>query len=474
MRLPEDTKSTTFQHFRNQLAAFLDTAHKDKNTPLYSVFKSHQGITNTLPIHAIQKTTGAKLSSLDAFARAFVAAMYGSTEAKLAKVGDYAGAPDVLFEQWNHVQKRKKKHAFELDAPVKVVDANKCKKGSVTAEVERVVLATEDIPKGRILGLFDGSLNYSRDLEKEVTVVDRYERERYSFSLKSFEDKKQLCDKSQDYDQDFIVEAIRDNKSFYSWVFEVNDVVDFTEGGKYDFEHDYEKPHDYYMREPDKKRDTNVARFELICLGWPYIFLVAFADIPKGEELLMDYNTEWSNQWQHRESYMIYHKLLVPITDTIKNDLHKSAKTHNSFVSINRDVLVSQLDDGLKPPSVVGSSLSVHEKQALKEFSSSLAEIDKTCADLSMTFCLPLLLQPSLTHEFNYEKSARNDEKVEKDVIGWVDVLQSGRAGSSTISNSRMASTGGMTGNRLVKRDLKRRKYDANNAMILFDQSSTL
>ncbi|KAJ3018673.1 UNVERIFIED_CONTAM: hypothetical protein HDU68_011045 [Siphonaria sp. JEL0065] len=440
MKLVEDGKidTTTHKRFLDELTEFQGVVKNDPKHPPYSIFQPasiFQLIDHT-KIHAVL-TPYTSILSLEAFAVAFIQAMYDIV--KLEKLKDYK--PSYILQGWTNAQQRCQKmhHVFEIRAPVQVVNvADYPERDNLTRHVEKTVLATDTIKAGRILGFYDGKLNYSRDLEKELQVTNRYERERYAFPFKYFEAKKPL---DTDIDQDFVVEAIREDNQYYSWIWEVNDVAVM------DLEDDP------YNRDPLSFRDSNVFRMELVCFGWPYIFLVAYKDIQSGEEILLNYHDDFAEQWQYRDDQLIHDNLLVPINEVVKNEVLYCIVDRNAHLGVNTNISKSPSKPEKKSGTTIPKTPMSASQQALLDPIVALHDaIEKVRAVQFPSIVMPLMALPTLSVRLDYERDAMwiEDEADNPRVVG----------ASSPAKKVKVENAKASLPTRLVERKLRRRLVD--------------
>ncbi|KAJ3075492.1 hypothetical protein HDU98_007990 [Podochytrium sp. JEL0797] len=342
---------------------------------------------------------------------------------------------------------------FHLSAPVVTrpvkQHAARLPTAKFTTCVSTVVVATGPISTGRVLGIIDGKLHYEPVFWKDTTPQTRYNRERYLFGVQALVSKNRQDELATDFfpDKDFCIEGPHTGP--YAWTREVNDVVVMEP--------------DVPLENHKEKRAPTVERMEVLCLGFPVVFLVAVSDMVEGEELVMDYGKEdWEYQQRRARSDAILKGPVERTLETVVPVLERmvgcalvmptmpvvgskrvggtlGGNAEEGCVSAGLGHMSLHGDDPMDfshctdiMPVNDDSKRENDEMVDIDSLDRFLDELDATLAVQSSALGLPLLLQLTQEQLRERAKGAIRDvnedeeELEEEDPLDWVDVSKAG------------------------------------------------
>ncbi|KAJ3086275.1 hypothetical protein HK100_008761, partial [Physocladia obscura] len=117
-------------------------------------------------------------------------------------------------------------------------------------------------------------------------------------------------------------------------------------------------------------RDQNVKLVEIVILNWPFLFIVASADIAPGQEILLNYEGEWVTRWCERENYLIYKNLLHRFSQETSDQRMKTILTQR--IKIDVADLEEQVKETAGKKEVVNLSAVSKLTKSLKTIQSAL------------------------------------------------------------------------------------------------------
>ncbi|KAJ3249251.1 hypothetical protein HDU78_005391 [Chytriomyces hyalinus] len=344
----------------------------------YEVCPEHE---NKGPIMAYEEENGniRDIKGWRAIAKAWVMHVYGSKNPKVI-----AAEPDVAFQP------------FSIRRDIVVEDVENDPRG-----VTKLVRATQNIERARIIGLYEGEwvLDIEKDADPNLSCLNRLESE-----YKLFESSLIDCQKAHiiprdlaikynlpsytknEVDADFRIEEflhedernkngrakvssseglIRSSlltdgakcRGLYGWTSEINDFRDLS------------KP----LCEQDED-GNNCEITEILIAGWPVLLLMTTKKISKGEEILLDYGG--SKYWQGI-------KRLQKVDDVITSALKKLEVTI-SRLSGSLDTLIWHCEQQLSNLEKAQANLVSKFKEDFKSLPhSSRALIQKSLSKIA-------------------------------------------------------------------------------------------
>ncbi|KAJ3282248.1 hypothetical protein HK104_010986 [Borealophlyctis nickersoniae] len=202
------------------------------------------------------------------------------------------------------------------------------------------VVATAPIRKYQVIGLYEGETSFEAEQLLRTNVFNRAEQEYKSFEFGTFSELKHQLHRDILKDCGITVEDEGDVVDFKDPLivnarnvagrFEVRTIsgvrcsdkdmqLTLFGRGQWCAEiNDYRLDPYNINAKIDLEREPNVIFAEVQILGWPYMFLVANQDIPRGSELLLDYGIAyWKVMRTHNHDQHLINNLLRPIETTV-------------------------------------------------------------------------------------------------------------------------------------------------------------